>query len=427
MPQKDSGPSPSESLLTELEAAINDEENLGPKITQKLADMTLKCWGKKLSQEKLKTLLSNHEVPENFLKMVVLRVNREIWSQLNTHRRTSDLRLNNMQKTLLRATCTVLSMCNKALVFNIPKDEQKQIMADGVDTIGLLSHVFSDLTGLRKEQMKPALRPEFHLMCTKEMEEPHSLLFGDDLAKQIRDAKEATRIGITVGTSKHDRHRGYKRQHSDYYQSSNSYKHPFLLKGHKKPGYKKKTATPTQDRRLEIRQSLHLLKQQVRISTTLDYNCDFNIDFTSIRNRFHSNCQTFKAGNLAHYLSCWKDFTSDKDILSCVAGLRIDFTAKPRQPKLYVPSFSEQLAIDNELTKLAEKQVIEPTRYDPEEIISPIFVRPKKDGSHRLILNLKRLNMFSPKVHFKMDTFHTILKLVQRHCYMAIYMAVIYN
>ena len=41
-PQKDSGPSPSESLLTELEAAINDEENLGPKITQKLADMTLK-------------------------------------------------------------------------------------------------------------------------------------------------------------------------------------------------------------------------------------------------------------------------------------------------------------------------------------------------------------------------------------------------
>jgi len=224
-----------------------------------------------------------------------------------------------------------------------------------------------------------------------------------------------------VGTSKHDRHRGYKRQHSDHYQSSNSYKRPFYLKGHKKPGYKEKTATPTQDRRLEIRQTLHLLKQQVRISTTLDYNRDFNIDFTSIRNRFQSNCQTFKAGNLAHYLSCWKDFTCDKDILSCVAGLRIDFNAKPRLPRLYVPtlSVSEQLAIDNELTKLAEKQVIEPTGHDPEEIISSIFVRPKKDGSHRLILNLKRLNMFSPKVHFKMDTLHTVLKLVQRHCYMA--------
>ena len=176
--------------------------------------------------------------------MVVPRVNGEIWSQLNTNRRTSDLRLNNMQKNLLRATYAVLSMCDKALVLNIPKDEQKQIMADGVDTIGLLSHVFSDLTGLRKEQMKPALKPEFHSLCTKEMEEPHCLLFGDDLAKQIRDAKEATRIGVTVGTSKHDRHRGYKRQHSDYYQSSNSYKGPFLSKGHKKPGYKKKPRNP---------------------------------------------------------------------------------------------------------------------------------------------------------------------------------------
>jgi len=83
-----------------------------------------------------------------------------------------------MQKNLLRATWAVLSMCDKVLVFNIPKNE----LADGVDTIGLLSHVFSDLTDLRKEQMKPALKPEFHSLCTKEMEEPHSLLFGDDLA-----------------------------------------------------------------------------------------------------------------------------------------------------------------------------------------------------------------------------------------------------
>ena len=52
----------SESLLAELEAAINDEENLGPKITQQLADITLKRWGGKLSQEKLKALLSQHEV-----------------------------------------------------------------------------------------------------------------------------------------------------------------------------------------------------------------------------------------------------------------------------------------------------------------------------------------------------------------------------
>ena len=142
-----------------------------------------------------------------------------------------------MQKNLLRGTSAVLTMCEKVLALNLEKDEQKQIMADGVNAIGLLSHVFSDLSGLRKEQMKPALKSEFHSLCSKEIEVPNSLLFGDDLAKQIRDAKEATRIGVVVGHSKHDRHRGQKRQHSDYYRSSSSYKRPFLSKSHKNSGY----------------------------------------------------------------------------------------------------------------------------------------------------------------------------------------------
>ena len=199
-----------ESILKELETAINDDENFGPKVTQNLADLALKRWGKKLPQEKLKALLAQHEVPENCAKMVVPKVNSEIWSQLNTRRKTHDLRLNNMQKNLLRATSAVLSMCDKVLSLNLDKDQQKRLMADGVDTIGLLSHVFTDISGVRKEQMKPALKTEFHSLCTKEPEEPSSLLFGDDLAKQIRDAKEATRIGVAVGHSKQERHKGQK-------------------------------------------------------------------------------------------------------------------------------------------------------------------------------------------------------------------------
>ena len=166
-----------------------------------------------------------------------------------------------------------------------------------------------------------------------------------------------------------------------------------------------------------------LLKQKVRKSNeyTLDNKLAPSTDITKIRNCVRNNCETFKAGKLAHYLNSWKLLTSDRDILGCVAGLKIAFTAKPQQHRTYTPSFSanEQLAINNELVKLEKKQVIEPTGHDPGEIISPIFVRPKKDGSHRLILNLKQLNQFSPKVHFKMDTLHTVLKLVQRNCYIA--------
>ena len=38
--------------------------------------------------------------------------------------------------------------------------------------------------------------------------------------------------------------------------------------------------------------------------------------------------------------------------------------------------------------------VIERTTSGPGEFISSVFVRPKKDGSHRMILNLKQLNEY---------------------------------
>ena len=52
----------------------------------------------------------------------------------------------------------------------------------------------------------------------------------------------------------------------------------------------------------------------------------------------------------------------------------------------------QEQVIDMEIDKLLIKGVISETTHCPGEYISTIFVRPKKDGGHRLILNLKNLN-----------------------------------
>ena len=36
-----------------------------------------------------------------------------------------------------------------------------------------------------------------------------------------------------------------------------------------------------------------------------------------------------------------------------------------------------------------------------------------------MILNLKKLNQYASKTHFKMDTLNTIIKLIEKDCYMA--------
>jgi hypothetical protein len=64
------------------------------------------------------------------------------------------------------------------------------------------------------------------------------------------------------------------------------------------------------------------------------------------------------------------------------------------------------------------KGVTEPTNPESGEFIS-IFLSLKKDGTFRVILNLKRLNEFVEYHHFKMDTIYTAIHLMKQGCFMA--------
>ena len=79
---------------------------------------------------------------------------------------------------------------------------------------------------------------------------------------------------------------------------------------------------------------------------------------------------------------------------------------------------AEQAIIDNEVEKFLLKGIIRLSSYEDGQIISPIFTRPKKDGSHRVIFNLKRLNESVSYRHFKMDTLETAIRLLRPGCFM---------
>ena len=53
-------------------------------------------------------------------------------------------------------------------------------------------------------------------------------------------------------------------------------------------------------------------------------------------------------------------------------------------------------------------------------IIPDVFVRGKKDGGHRMFLNLKHFNQYAKKLYFKMDTLKTIIKLVEKDCFIVL-------
>ena len=80
-------------------------------------------------------------------------------------------------------------------------------------------------------------------------------------------------------------------------------------------------------------------------------------------------------------------------ILHAIKHRHIEFegeypTQMVKPNKIRFP-FTETLIIG---AKIANKGVIMLTKQGPNDFISNIFIRPKKDGTHRMILNLKPLN-----------------------------------
>ena len=124
------------------------------------------------------------------------------------------------------------------------------------------------------------------------------------------------------------------------------------------------------------------------------------------------------------FRSNWEKLTSDPSILEAISGYRLEFEqgVHPVQHGQLFPyrlNEGEKTAVDEEITKLLDKEVIALSEHEEGQFLSNIFTREKKDGGHRMILDLSNLNEYVVKRHFKMDSFETARALITQDCYMA--------
>lgn len=107
---------------------------------------------------------------------------------------------------------------------------------------------------------------------------------------------------------------------------------------------------------------------------------------------------------MAAHFAAWRTLTSDKSsylmfweqLLSVLPPLFN--TILPNQIFLE----HEYPIVRQEVHALLQKCVITKVSPIPGQILSNVFLRPKKDGTHRLRLNLKRFNESVSHYHFKM-------------------------
>jgi hypothetical protein len=86
----------------------------------------------------------------------------------------------------------------------------KQLLTQQVDSLALLGHISYELACFRRYKIKSVLKPEYASICVDDGTQS-KYLFGDDLPKRLKDAKEASNVGLAVNTS-NSRNNNYRRQ-----------------------------------------------------------------------------------------------------------------------------------------------------------------------------------------------------------------------
>ncbi len=152
----------------------------------------------------------------------------------------------------------------------------------------------------------------------------------------------------------------------------------------------------------------------------VNYKCDTSAVFDL--NVLQNNPNNFVGGKIGQFRQVWKNFTSDSWVIKTISGSKIDFCGcvdDVLMPHAIKFDKKEAKFIDEEVKNLLAQNIIQKTEHSQGEFISSIFLRPKKDGKFRMILNLKNLNKVIVYEKFKMETLKQALCLVTKDCFFA--------
>ncbi|XP_068757998.1 uncharacterized protein [Montipora capricornis] len=379
----------SDSLLDEIAQSHTDTEKTAPKVTEKLAKIVNLRWLNKLDETNLKEKADKYFRPINCDRLITPKVNPEIWGRLDRQTRGKDLRLSNLQTILTKVgniTAKTTDMLLKARAEDGKVDVDNMVRMN-TDALALLGHVSFEISQRRRDAIRPTLHKDYATLCASHVPITN-FLFGDELQTQLNP------------------HSGFKQDQQDalgqpVVQEVDSISTPLEETN--------RTNGP------EVTSNIIATLGNTPVS-------EFKAILPSLLEYFQGKTKTFKAGSLAAYSHQWQEITSDPEVLETVTGQSIDFATLPIQENPLMQTKLSEVqteSVDLEIIQLLKKGVIQPCQHEAGEFISPIFTRPKKDGSFRIILNLKCFNTNVAHYHFKMDNIWSAIRLMKPGCYMA--------
>ena len=185
--------------LAQLAQDLVNEDQRSPPIAQQLADILIGILSRKLGEDKLKEKMDLYPTPENLLQLITPKVNPEVWTKLKPETRSRDIRVQKVQLRLVRGLTALTQLAEKLLAAQ--KDKQNidihECLTLTLNGFAIIANGNIELSHRRRELIRPDLNTSYRELCSTNTPIT-DYLFGDELARVVKDIGETNRVATRV-------------------------------------------------------------------------------------------------------------------------------------------------------------------------------------------------------------------------------------
>lgn len=157
--------------IEELLADIEKGADLGPEISQNVAESFLKTISRQLSKESKAKLRETLKTPLNCKQFSPPKINNEIWKIIPSQARLQDVKQQQSQQALSVGLSALSIITSQVLIrkSEIPNEVVSSIVKLAIDAANVLGDQSQQVNSNRKMDLKRYLNPDYAGICTSQV------------------------------------------------------------------------------------------------------------------------------------------------------------------------------------------------------------------------------------------------------------------
>lgn len=194
--------------IEDINELFAEEDNVKPKVFDKLANNVHVCFRKRIKKENRKELTNKYGRPENTKNLKVPKVKDILWDNTKHFSKKRDVQLSKLQSVKCKAAIPIIENAqaihenkSKQLSWNDTKQLFKDSLNRCMDALLLVGDAFTDINQMRRDILRKGLPKSYKTMCHPSKEVSTNWLFGDDLSKQLKDISVARTLAKSLKTA----------------------------------------------------------------------------------------------------------------------------------------------------------------------------------------------------------------------------------